>query len=115
LVGRTDVDAIVNAPAVSDPPAFQVAAKYFCGPQFVYDAIDKDIGKKLRELNPDPHFQQNHHQWLKEFGRQKVHDQIERVVTIMKLCDNMDDFRAKFARVFKKSAVAQMSFNWDQP
>ncbi|MGD0074127.1 MAG: P63C domain-containing protein [Candidatus Binataceae bacterium] len=82
---------------------------------FVYDAIDKDIGKKLREINPDPHFQQNHHQWLKEFGRQKVHDQIERVVTIMKLCDNMDDFRAKFARVFKKSAVAQMSFNWDQP
>jgi len=43
---------------------------------------------------------------LKEFGRQKVHDQIERVVTIMKLCDDMDDFRKKFARVFKKSAIA---------
>ncbi|MFZ0887383.1 MAG: P63C domain-containing protein [Candidatus Binataceae bacterium] len=80
---------------------------------FVYDAIDGDIGKKLREINPDPHFQQNHHQWLKEFGRQKVHDQIERVVTIMKLCDDMDDFRTKFARVFKKSAIAgQMSFNY---
>ncbi|MGO9452691.1 MAG: P63C domain-containing protein [Candidatus Binataceae bacterium] len=83
---------------------------------FVYDAIDGDVGKKLRELNPDPHFKQNHHQWLKEFGRQKVHDQIERVITIMKLCDDMDDFRGKFARVFKKSAVVeQMSFNWDQP
>jgi hypothetical protein len=83
---------------------------------FVYDAVDGDIGKKLREINPDPHFQQNHHQWLKDFGRQKVHDQIERVVTIMKLCDDMDDFRAKFARVFKKTSIAtQMSFNWDQP
>lgn len=83
---------------------------------FVYDAIDGDIGKKLRQINPDPHFQQNHHQWLKEFGRQKVHDQIERVITIMKLCDNMDDFRRNFARVFKKTAIAeQMSFGFDQP
>lgn len=82
---------------------------------FVYDAIDGDVGKKLREINPDPHFKQNHHQWLKEFGRQKVHDQIERVITIMKLCDDMDDFRRKFARVFKKSAIAeQLSFGWDQ-
>jgi hypothetical protein len=53
---------------------------------------------------------------LKEFGRQKIHDQIEHVVTIMELCDDMDDFRKKFARVFKKSAIAeQMSFTWDQP
>jgi hypothetical protein len=82
---------------------------------FVYDAIDSDVGKELRKKNPDPHFKQNHHQWLKDFGRQKVHDQIERVVTIMKLCDNMDDFRAKFARVFKKTAVTeQMNFDWGQ-
>jgi len=32
---------------------------------FVYDATDGDIGKKLREINPDPHFQQNHHQMVK--------------------------------------------------
>jgi hypothetical protein len=80
---------------------------------FVYDAIDTDVGKELRKKNPDPHFKQNHHQWLKEFGRQKVHDQIERVVTIMKLCEDMDDFRAKFARVFKKTVISdQMNFDW---
>lgn len=80
---------------------------------FVYDAIDGDVGKELRKKNPDPHFKQNHHQWLKEFGKQKVHDQIERVITIMKLCDNMDDFKTKFARVFKKTAVSdQLNFNW---
>jgi hypothetical protein len=62
-------------------------------------AVDGDVGKKLRAINPDPHF-----------------EQIERVVTIVKLCDDMDDFQKKFARVFKKSAIAeQMSFSWDQP
>ena len=82
---------------------------------FVYDAIDEDVGKELRSKNPDPHFKQNHHQWLKDFGRQKVHDQIERVITIMKLCDNMQEFRAKFARVFKKTAVSdQMSFGFGE-
>jgi hypothetical protein len=80
---------------------------------FVYDAVDGDVGKKLREKNPDPHFGQNHHQWLKEFGKQKVHDQIERVITIMKLCDNMNDFKQKFAKVFKKTAISdQMTFGW---
>ncbi len=80
---------------------------------FVYDAVDKDIGKKLREINPDPHFKQNHHQWLKEFGRQKVNDQLQRVIAVMKLCDNMDDFRVKFAKVFKKTTISeQMNFDW---
>jgi P63C domain len=63
---------------------------------FAYDAIDKDMGKALRRINPDPHFRQNDHQLSTDFGRQQVHDQIERVVTIMKLCENMKDFKAKF-------------------
>jgi len=78
---------------------------------FVYDAVDEDVGRKLREINPDPHFKQNHHQWLKEFGRQKVNDQLQRVIAVMKLCDDMDDFRKKFARVFKKSPL-QTEFTW---
>ncbi len=81
---------------------------------FVYDAIDGDVGKELRKKNPDPHFLQNHHQWLKQYGRDKVTIQIEKVITIMKLCNNMGDFREKFARVFKKSPL-QMTFediNW---
>lgn len=81
---------------------------------FVYDAIDKDIGKALREKNPNPRYLKNHHQWLKKFGRDRVHDQLQRVVTIMKLCDNMDEFRQKFARVFR-NAPLQMPFNWGEP
>jgi hypothetical protein len=81
---------------------------------FVYDAVDADVGKELRAKNPDPHYKQNHHQWLKEFGRDKVHDQITRVVTIMKLCNNMEDFRKHFAKVFKKTAISnQLTFGWE--
>ena len=69
---------------------------------FVYDAIDQDIGNTLRELNPGPHYKRNHHQWLETFGRQTVNDHVQRVIAVMKLCNDMKDFRAKFERVFNK-------------
>jgi hypothetical protein len=47
-----------------------------------------------------------------KLGCDKVHNQIERVLATMKLCNNMDDFREKFARVFKKPyAVSLFDFN----
>lgn len=76
---------------------------------FVYDAIDPDIGQELRKKNPNPQFRRNHHQWLREFGKDKLQAQLQKVITIMQLCDNMDDFRKKFARVFKKTPL-QMEF-----
>ena len=77
---------------------------------FVYDAIDEDIGKELRKKNPDPHYLQNHHQWLKKFGRDKVHDQITKVVTIMKLCENIDEFRQKFSKLFNRTTQMEFTF-----
>jgi hypothetical protein len=82
---------------------------------FVYDSIDKDVGKQLREKNPNPRFKKNHHQWLKEYGKDKLIGQIQSVITIMKLCTDMEDFRTKFAKVFKKTPL-QTSFediNWN--
>jgi hypothetical protein len=70
---------------------------------FVYDAVDEDVGKELRDRNPNPRFLSNHHQWLKQHGREKVNNQIQRVITIMKLCNNMDEFRDKFSQVFKRA------------
>jgi len=84
---------------------------------FVYDAIDADVGNWLRENNPNPHFLRNHHQWLKKFGREKVHDQIMQVIAVMKLCRDVADFKTKFAHVFKKSPL-QLTFddiNWTAP
>lgn len=74
---------------------------------FVYDAIDKDVGNTLRELNPDPHYKQNHHKWLEQFGRQSVHDHLQRVIAVMKLCNDMADFRKKFERVFSNSPLQE--------
>ena len=80
---------------------------------FVFDAIDGDVGKELRKKNPEPRFLRNNHQWLKKFGREKVHDQLERVITIMKLCKDMNDFREKFAKVFNKSPIQLSLFDFD--
>ncbi|MEU9405748.1 P63C domain-containing protein [Streptomyces sp. NPDC048281] len=79
---------------------------------FVYDAIDGDVGKELREINPSPRHRRNHHQWLKEFGREKVNNQIQQVIAIMKLCDDMSEFRSKFARVFKKTSGEQLQLDF---
>jgi hypothetical protein len=77
---------------------------------FVYDAIDGDVGKELRSKNPNPRYGKNHHQWLKDFGRERVNNQIQQVIAIMKLCDDMPEFRRKFDRVFSKSPYRQLEF-----
>ncbi|HSH79343.1 MAG TPA: P63C domain-containing protein [Herpetosiphonaceae bacterium] len=79
---------------------------------FVYDAIDKDVGKELRKINPNPQHRSNHHQWLQQFGKEKVHDQLQAVIAVMKACDDMDEFRRKFAKVFKRGSGEQMEFDF---
>ena len=66
----------------------------------VYDTIDRDVGKRLRQINLGPHKGRNHHQWLKEFGKAKLIGQIQSVITIMKLSTDREDFKRKFAKVF---------------
>jgi hypothetical protein len=71
--------------------------------------LEKNCARKIQS----PRFSKNHHQWLKKFGRDKVHDHLERVITIMKLCNSMADFREKFARVFKKRLPQLSLFDFD--
>ncbi len=79
---------------------------------FVYDAIDPDVGRELRKINPNPRFRKNHHQWLQEFGRERVNNQIQQVIAVMKTCDDMPEFKKRFARVFKQEPE-QLSFLLD--
>jgi hypothetical protein len=72
---------------------------------FVYDAVDEEVGRKLREKNPNPHFKNNLHQWLKEYGREQVSAQLNQVLGIMKTCQDMSEFRQKFDYVFKKTPL----------
>ena len=76
---------------------------------FVYDAVDEDVAKELRKINPSPHFRKNHHQWLKTYGREKVRDHINQVIGVMKTCRDMHDFNRKFGYVFRKDPM-QLSF-----
>ncbi len=77
---------------------------------FVYDAVDKDVGRELRKKNPNPHFMKNHHQWLKKHGREKVNNQLQRVIGMMSTCADMQEFRKKFDYVFK---VDPWQLQWD--
>jgi hypothetical protein len=72
---------------------------------FVYDAVDPDVGKELRRINPDPKFKRNHHQWLQQLGRERVNNQIQQVIAVMRLCTDMEDFKVKFAKVFNKGPL----------
>lgn len=72
---------------------------------FVYDAIDKDVGNELRKKNPNPRFLQNHHQWLKSPGQEAVRLQIGKAIGIMQTCEDMPEFRQKFARIFSRLPI----------
>jgi hypothetical protein len=80
--------------------------------RFVYDSIDPDLGRKLREINPDPRHRQNHHQWLREYGRDKLHRQLGGVIAIMRDCKDMDDFRLRFSRVFDRPGQLTLDIDW---
>ena len=72
---------------------------------FVYDAIDKDVANELRQKNPNPQHGQNHHQWLKEHGKDAVRMQINKTIGIMQSCDDMAEFKHRFAKVLSRPAI----------
>jgi hypothetical protein len=87
---------------------------------FVIYALDRDVAAEVLKRNDDAHrpmsFQDpkkysdsqspiSFYEWLMAFGRDKVHDKIARAVPIMKSCENMEDFRAKFDKVFRNSLL----------
>lgn len=67
---------------------------------FVYRAIDKDVAKELKDKIPNPHKGQNLHQWLRDYGKDRLTAQIHQVLGVMKTCKNMDEFRGKFKTIF---------------
>jgi hypothetical protein len=68
--------------------------------RFVYDAIDPDVSKQLANVNPDPAKGHNHHQHLTTFGQKELNDHLQQVIAVMRLCDDMDEFKRKFPRAF---------------
>jgi hypothetical protein len=77
--------------------------------RFVYEAIDPDVSSRLTEINPDPAKGHNHHQHLTKFGQRELNDHLQQVIAVMRLCNDMDDFRRKFPRAFPTGPV-QLEF-----
>jgi len=68
--------------------------------RFVYDAIDSDVAKRLADINPDPAKGHNHHQHLTKFGQKELNNHLQQVIAVMRLCDDLDEFKRKFPRAF---------------
>jgi hypothetical protein len=77
--------------------------------RFVYEAIDPDVSKRLAEINPDPAKGHNHHQHLTKFGQKELNDHLQQVIAVMRLCNDMDDFKRKFPRAFPTGPI-QLEF-----
>lgn len=80
--------------------------------RFVYNAMDPDVAKKLKEMNPNPSHGNNLHQLLRDFGRDRLHQQLGGVIAIMRQCDDMAEFRARFRTVFERKDQLQLDIDW---
>lgn len=66
--------------------------------ELVYEALDPDVAKYLKENKPKPYHGQNYHQWLTEdFGLRSLVSHIYEVIGIAKTCSDMRELRHKVA------------------
>lgn len=73
--------------------------------RFVCDAIDPDVSERLAEINPGPAKGHNHHQHLTKFGKSELNNHLQQVIAVMRLCNDMDDFKRKFPRAFPTGPI----------
>lgn len=77
----------------------------------VYDALDSDVARHLRENKPPPQKGQNYHQWLTEnYGLKQLMDHIQQVIGIAKQCESMRELRRRVAETYGHRPV-QMTMN----
>lgn len=69
--------------------------------ELIYDYLEPDVAKWLRENNPAPRKGKNHHQWLNEqYGLKKLTEHIWKVIGMALLCNSMRELRMKMAETF---------------
>lgn len=69
--------------------------------QFVYDTLDPGIANWLRANNPNPTWNEHHHQWFnKEFGHPKLKLHLAEVMGIQKVSSSMERFKENIARAY---------------
>lgn len=67
----------------------------------IYDTLDPDVAKYLRENKPKPDSGVKYHQWLTgDFGAKALVTHIHQIIGIAKGCDSIREFREKVALAF---------------
>lgn len=80
--------------------------------ELIYEALDPDVAKNLRENKPTPRHGQNYHQWLTEnYGLQRLVAHINQVIGLAKTCESIQELRDLIAHHFKNQPIQQRFLN----
>jgi hypothetical protein len=78
--------------------------------EIIYEYLDPDVFKWLKENAPQPRHGQNYHQWLSsQFGLKKLIEHIWMVIGMSKACFNIEELKQRMATQFGRQRV-QLSF-----
>ncbi len=74
--------------------------------ELIYDAMDPDVAKYLKDNKPKPIHGRNYHQWLSEdLGVRSLTVHINQIIGIAKTCKDMDELRHKVALYYGKEPL----------
>lgn len=74
--------------------------------ELVYEYLDKDVARWLKENAPTPRHGQNYHQWLSgQYGLKKLVEHIWALIGIARTCETMFELRDKMAALNGKTMV----------
>lgn len=74
--------------------------------ELIYDAMDPDVAKYLKENKPKPKHGMNYHQWLSEdLGVRSLTTHINQVIGIAKTCHTMEELRHQVALHYGKEPL----------
>ena len=74
--------------------------------ELVYEYLDPDVARWLRENAPEPKHGQNYHQWLSgQFGLKKLVEHIWMLIGVAKTCNNIAELKDRMAELNGKVPI----------
>jgi len=74
--------------------------------ELIYEYLDPDVAKWLKENAPKPRHRQNYHQWLSDqYGLKKLLEHIWMVIGMARACQNLRELKEKMAETFGRNLV----------
>ncbi len=74
--------------------------------ELVYEYLDPDVAKWLRDNAPKPQHGQNYHQWLSsQYGLRKLTEHIWKLIGIAKTCQNLSELKDKMAELHGRQPI----------